>query len=330
MSSANKNEITKNQIISDLKNLGVKKGDHIAVALSFKSIGYVVGGPDAFIDALLAVVGSEGTIIMNTFTLSFGLGVIPSDYIFDSKKTMPYTGLVPRTLIMRKDSIRSLHPTCSVASIGKMAKYLTAGHDETANPFLPYERLAKIDGKYLAVGIGNRLVGIRHEAQRRAGLCVVPLYGGVKFKSAKGKTRLFVGLGFPCTKKLPELVPVLDKMGITKRGKIGLADSIIGSADRLIDAMTVILKENPTLNLCDDMLCYKCRELEKKLNLYDRIANPKLFQRNTFIRTVLNWRNQFFIRRSNYIDWRKTPSWLRQILQILSLFRQFVFRSNVD
>ena len=30
-----------------------------------------------------------------------------------------------------------------------------------ANFLLPYEKLAKIDGKYLAIGIGNRLVGDR-------------------------------------------------------------------------------------------------------------------------------------------------------------------------
>jgi len=326
MKSTGRIEITKDHIINDLKKIGVEKGDYVAVTLSFKSIGCVVGGPEAFIDALLDAVGSEGTIMMNTYTLSFGIAIIPSDYVFDGAKTVPYTGLVPRTILKRKDSIRSLHPTFSVASIGKMAKYLTDGHNETANPFLPYEKLAQIGGKYLAIGIGDRLVGIRHEAQRRAGLFVVPLYRGVKFKSVNGKIKLFIDVGPPCTKKLPELVPKLESIGIIKRGKIGMANSIVGSADKLMYAMSAMLKENPTLNLCDDMFCYKCRELERRLNLYERIVNPKLFQKNTFIKTVLIWRNWLLLRRLNYSDLRKTPKWIKQILRVVVIFRQFIFR----
>ena len=57
-------EISKRQIIDDLKQLGVEEGDHLAVALSLRSIGHVVGGPKTFIEALLEVVGPNGTIMM--------------------------------------------------------------------------------------------------------------------------------------------------------------------------------------------------------------------------------------------------------------------------
>ena len=56
--------ITKERIINDLKRSGVKNGDHLSVALSFNSIGYVDGGPNIFIDALLETVGADGTIMM--------------------------------------------------------------------------------------------------------------------------------------------------------------------------------------------------------------------------------------------------------------------------
>jgi len=55
--------------MGDFKKIGIQKGDHLAVTLSFKSIGHVKGGPDTFIDALIEVVGSEGTIMVNTFTV---------------------------------------------------------------------------------------------------------------------------------------------------------------------------------------------------------------------------------------------------------------------
>lgn len=324
--TSNRIEITEDQIINDLRKIGVAKGDHVAVTLSFKSIGYVKGGPDAFIDALLKVVGSEGTIMMNSYTMPFRRSISPSNYVFDVKKTMPYTGIVPQTMIKRENAIRSRHPLCSVVSIGKMANYLTEGHDETAKPFLPYEKLAEIGGKYLAIGIGNRLVGIRHEAQRRAGLFVVPDYWGVEFVNPDGKIKKFIELRPPCVRKLPEITPKLEVERIITRGKIGMAESVIGSADKILDTMTAMLKENPTLNLCDDPFCYSCRELERRLNLYDKIVAPKLFQKNILIRSVLGWRNQFLLRRINYANPRKTPKWVERISRVVLKSLQSIFR----
>lgn len=324
MISTGRIEISKDRLLGDLKKIGVAKGDHLAVALSFKSIGYVSGGPITFIDALLEAVGSEGTIMMNAFTLSFATSAIPSDYIFDVATTPPYTGLVPRTLFMRQGSIRSRHPVCSVLAIGKMAKYLTAGHDEKSRPFLPYEKLAEIRGKYLAVGIGDRLVGIRHEAQRRAGLFVVPLCQSAKFKNIDGEIKLFTYVGPPCVRNLHELVPKLESTGVIKRGKIGVARSIIGPADKIIDSMTAMLREKPTLNLCDDLFCYKCRELERRMDLYKRIANPKLFQRNALIIKVLGLRNSLLLRKLNTSDPMMEPVWIKKSLGIAALFQKLL------
>jgi aminoglycoside 3-N-acetyltransferase len=52
--------ISKEQLIADFRKIGLKEGDHFAVTLSLKSVGYLKGGPDEFIDALLEVVGSKG------------------------------------------------------------------------------------------------------------------------------------------------------------------------------------------------------------------------------------------------------------------------------
>lgn len=326
MTSPERVELTKDDLLKDLKKIGVVKGDHLAVTLSFKSIGYVIGGPAAFIDALLEAVGSEGTIMTNAYTKSFEKGSIPSDYVFDAKKTMPYTGIVPQTMIKRKGAIRSRHPICSVVTMGKMALYLTEDHDETSQAFLPYEKLAELSGKYLAVGIGNRLVGIRHEAQRRAGLFVVPDYWGVNFVNSDGKIKKYIELKPPCVKRLPDLTPKLDDKGVIKRGKIGRADSYIGSAQKILDTMTDMLKEKQTLNLCDDPLCYKCRELERRLNLYKRIENPKLFQKNLLFRKVLSWRSQLLIRLLHDCNLRKTLNCITNFLLKVILFLNILFK----
>jgi aminoglycoside N3'-acetyltransferase len=291
-------KITKNQIASDLKSLGLKEGSHVAVSLSLKSIGFVEGGPDAFIDAVLDVIGPEGTLMMNTYTRLFPLSDIDPQYVFDPETTIPWTGIVPSTLMKRKNAIRSRHPACSVVALGKHARFLTEGHDEhVENEYLPYVKLAQTNGHYLCIGINDNFVAIRHEAQRRAGLFVVPKFTGVMYKNRQGETKPFILRNAICSVTQPLLVPQLVEMGIVKRGKIGMASSTLSPASELIEAMTSLLSEDPTLNLCSNAFCLECRELERRLNLYDRIRNPGFFQRNIAARKLIELRNKIVLRR---------------------------------
>lgn len=300
-----KPSITESQIKADLEKMGIQKGDHVAVALSFKSVGPTECGPNGFIDALLEVVGPMGTVLMNTHTISFPISEIDSDFVFNPETTVPLTGLIPRTLMQRTDAIRSRHPTCSVVAVGKLAKYLTEDHDEYSEPYLPLNKLAKIGGKCLFIGTNGRLVAFRHEAQRRAGLFIVPKFTGVKFKNLENETKGFVWIFPPCAKKLPEIVPNLFRMGVIVQGKVGLANTISSSASELIEAMTTMLKEDPTLTLCDDAMCVDCREIERRLNLLKKIPKPLFFQRNRLAVLLLQFRNRLFLYRYRYVGYHK-------------------------
>ncbi len=300
--------IGKSRLKADLEKMGIVRGDHVAVALSFKSIGFFEGGPDGFIDSLLEAVGSEGTVMMNTFTLSYPLTELPRDYVFDPRFTVPYTGLVPRTLMKREAAIRSRHPTCSVVAIGGLSRYLTDDHNEHSLPYRPYAKLAIARGKLLCIGLDDRLVALRHEAQRRAGLFVVPQFMGVRYRNLKGEVELFVWKFPPCNRRLSELVPEMERKGIATRGKIGEAQSIIGSAADLLENMSSILREDATLNLCFDFSCLSCRELERRMNLYGRIRNPRFFQKSMFIRRLLKYRNGLELRRCSRVSCRNVSS----------------------
>ena len=296
--------IGKEQLIADFKKLGITTGDHVSVALSLKSIGNIKGGPEEFLDALLTVIGTEGTLMVNTFTRHFPASEISCDYVFDPASTKPLTGLVPTRFLKLKEMIRSKHPTVSVAAVGKFAKYLTADHDENSFHYLPYEKLAKINGKHLFIGINDRLVAVRHQSQLQAGLWIVPQYVGVKYVNSNGQQKLFITRLQPCVTVMPRLVPILEKKNIIKRGKIGNADAIIAPANQLNHAMTKMLQKNPTLTLCDDVLCLHCRELEQRLNLYKRIENPHLFQRSFFLRKIISFRNKLVLKKYSYVAYR--------------------------
>lgn len=290
-------EITKNSIVSDLRKIGLKKGDHVAVGVSFKSLGRVQGGPDGFIDALLEAVGPEGTLMVNTYTEFFYLTEIRlgwTDYIYDNKETKCNTGIVAEKLRLRDDAIRSRHPAMSNAAIGKHAHFFLDDHDETADSFLPYSKLVEVNGKYLAIGIGDNLKGFRHHAQQQAGLLsIVPWKRAVQYKDRQGRINTFILKDRGgCPRRLPDLVKDLREKGIAKEGMIGMANSIIVPAKESIERMSSLLKVDPTLNLCDKPLCLWCREIEKRLNLYQYIKNPKIFQSNKaaiHLFALINW-----------------------------------------
>lgn len=291
-SNSSRKEITKEKIISDLKNIGIKLGDTLYVALSYKSLGPVAGGPESVIDALIETIGPNGTLMMNAHIRPYHFSLIKTKnevQIYDHKSTPTYTGIVPELFRKREGTIRSIHPVISVTAKGKQAKYLTDDHDENSNPYLPYIKLIELGGKMLFIGIGDNLVGIRHLAQQLAGLSTkVPLWYSVKYRDEKGKIKsYFCKDMFGCKTKLPELVPLIRKMGYINDVKVGNANAILAPSKEVLDAMTKILKKSPYLNLCDDVSCYWCRELERRMDLYKQIEKPNFFQKNLlFIKTI--------------------------------------------
>lgn len=58
--------VLKEDVKEALEKAGVKKGQSIMVHTSLRSLGFVCGGPQIIIEALLESVGEEGTIMMPT------------------------------------------------------------------------------------------------------------------------------------------------------------------------------------------------------------------------------------------------------------------------
>ena len=60
--------LTREDLINGFKECGVKEGQNIMVHTSLKKLGFVVGGAETVIRALIDIVGEEGTIMMPTQT----------------------------------------------------------------------------------------------------------------------------------------------------------------------------------------------------------------------------------------------------------------------
>ena len=169
-----------------LRNVGVKSGQAIMVHTSLSSLGYVCGGAQTIIEALLHSVGQEGTIMMPTQSwknLDPTTGVywqepkewwpVIREYIpaYDERITPTNTmGAVAEMFRQWPGTIRSGHPARSVAAWGRYAKYLTEKHSlsDIFGDGSPIGRLYELDGAVLLIGVGYDKNTSLHLADARA------------------------------------------------------------------------------------------------------------------------------------------------------------------
>lgn len=178
--------VLKEDIVSALKQVGVAKGQNIMVHTSLSSLGFVCGGAQVVIEALLESVGSEGTIMMPTQSwknLDPSTGVhweepeewwqtIRDHWPAYHKDITPTNtmGAVAEMFRTWPGSLRSDHPARSVAANGKYAEYLTKDHD-LSNIFgegSPIAKLYDLDGYVLLIGVGYDKNTSLHLADVRA------------------------------------------------------------------------------------------------------------------------------------------------------------------
>lgn len=166
--------VTREQLEAGLRELGLAAGDSVVVHSSLRSFGRVEGGAECVLDALLAVVGPAGNLMLPTFNYS---RPIPVPY-FDPATTPGLTGAIPEAARRRPNALRSLHPSHSVTVIGPDAEALTRDHlrCRAFGVGSPLDRLAQAGGKVLLLGVGHTSNSLIHVAEEHAKLPKVSVY----------------------------------------------------------------------------------------------------------------------------------------------------------
>jgi aminoglycoside 3-N-acetyltransferase len=141
--------VTREDLVSGLQSLGVPPGALLQVHSSLSRLGYVEGGAETVVDALLEVVGPSGTVMVPTFNHG-------AAEVYDWRTTPSVSGAVTEALRRRPEARRSIHPTHPYAAIGPLAEALMAGHLEvdTFDRRSPLGKLADLGGFVLLLGIG--------------------------------------------------------------------------------------------------------------------------------------------------------------------------------
>lgn len=178
--------VTQRSLGSDLRALGLEAGGTAIVHASLSAFGWVVGGAQAVVAALLEVVGDRGTLVMPSMSSHVSEPArwqnppIPEAWREIVRNEMPAydaaltptraMGAIADCFLRHPRTVRSPHPIVSFAANGPLAKAITADHP--LSPALgetsPLARLYERDARILLLGVGHERNTSLHLAEHRA------------------------------------------------------------------------------------------------------------------------------------------------------------------
>ena len=169
-----------------------------------------------------------------------------SQPIYDVRSTPPCIGALPTVAAFRKDGIRSLHPTHSLAAFGKRAREFVLGEEFATSPcFLggAWARLYDEDAKILLLGVGldkntyihavDEMIDLPNRLSEEKNLTIIDYDGNerkVVYRSHSHATsQYFVNYKKP-----------LDELEVLSYGKLGDATVTMMSAKELTHVLKKI------------------------------------------------------------------------------------------
>ena len=171
------------RLAHDLRALGVRPGGVLLVHTRMSALGWVIGGSETVVRALLDVLGPTGTLaayaswqehayhaedwpaehrdayVATPPAFDAATGEVDRDY-----------GRIPERVRTWPGALRSAHPEASVAAIGARAAWLTGEHpdDDGYGARSPFARLVEGDGQELMLGAPLDTVTLLHHAEAMA------------------------------------------------------------------------------------------------------------------------------------------------------------------
>ncbi len=246
---------TEQQLISQIKAMGIKEDDLLTIHISLKSIGEIdtrkKTSAEVVIDALRASV-KDGLLLIPSHTYS-NIREFP---VFDVRNTVPCIGAVPKVAVTiankaydsgDKTIVRSLHPAHSVVAFGKNAYDYVANDAFAATPMpsgCSYQKLKEQNGKIMLIGVGLKNCTFIHaidEFMKPEGVSAP--YPVTVIDYDGNKTDRFACNCMGPSAAYPKYQPYLDASGAITYHKLGDADVILCDVVKMFDTITKVWHE---------------------------------------------------------------------------------------
>lgn len=243
--------LTFETLVEGFGKLGVEEGDTLLVHSSYKSLGAVDGGPQIVINALEAVLGEEGTLVMPAFNFDFNKGTP-----WDVRSTPSKMGVL--TELVRNDprAKRVFHPIYSFAILGKHAEMFgNLRYKSSYGADSVFAYLRKLDAKIMVVGLSyTNSMTFFHHIEEMEGVdyrYLKDFTGQVTDWDGTTRTETFQMLVRDLDKGvITEVNPMgelMEKAGIIKSAKIGEADVKLMKANEVYEFTAREMKRDPHL-----------------------------------------------------------------------------------
>lgn len=121
---------TAQQLFEHLQDMNIDPKGTLLVHSSMKAIGEVEGGAETVLDVLIDYM-KDGLLILPTHTWR---QMNDTYTVFDSRTETSCVGLLTNLFLKRDGVVRSLHPTHSVAAVGRDAACYVSGEEHTLSP----------------------------------------------------------------------------------------------------------------------------------------------------------------------------------------------------
>jgi len=245
----------------------------LCVHSSLRSFGWVDGGPDAVIDALLA----EGcTVLVPTMCWHFEVAPPPHlrpqrngiDYaapwvtepqrgdslIYSSASneiSANWMGSIPAAVLQRPDRERGNDPMGSFSALGTLARDLV--RDQTAlDPFAQFRVLADYGGFVVLMGVELTSMTLLHHAERLSGRNLFMRWAN----GPDGKPAPVFGGG--CSSGFFHLEPGL--AGLIREEQVGSSAWKVLPVKETVEAAAATIRDNPNVTHCPNPECRECND----------------------------------------------------------------------
>lgn len=170
-----KQVVTKADVVTGIRQLGLRNADTIMAHSSLSAFGWVDGGAQTVINGLLEALAPDGTLCLPTLCQR---DLARRFELWDIEKSESDVGRITEVFRLMPGVIRSDHPTHSVAAYGPSAREITAGHTNASgrpSPWKssafgygsPWEWFYQHDILYCFLGVTFRVNTMRHYCQGR-------------------------------------------------------------------------------------------------------------------------------------------------------------------
>jgi len=263
---------TRENLITQLESMNIDRNGTIIVHSSMKSIGEVEGGADTVLDAL-SIFMKDGLLVFPTHTWADVNKDQPKFYVETSPS---HIGILTEKFRKRPNVIRSLHPTHSVAALGKDAKVFTEGNEKFDTPCArgsSWGKLLDRQAKILLVGVDVKRNTFIHGIEEW-----MDIPGRLTESHEQLTTVLADGTeisvpsrrhhGLNWSEHYWKVEKILAEKGAIEYGKLGDATVLICDTVKLTQYITEMLKIDPHLLSDNEPLSDGFIERFEKLFVY--------------------------------------------------------------